>query len=292
VITQPLTAQEEAVNLRTYGIPQVASYYAALSYLTPCEKVLFRSYIKAGVHVLDLGVGGGRTTAYLSRIASRYVGVDYSEAMVQACKNKYLQLDFRLADASDLSPFEDESFDAIVFSFNGLDSVIPNKKRSRCLRECGRVLRPGGVFIFSSHNPRSLLVRADWDHGRLKAFARTFISQRNLYFPLLLGVFTALKATHAFFAAAIRSMVKTIRRVPSSAFWRGEGNLYDSSHGGLTIHYATPEKVIAELTEFNFQLVTFIGDDYPRTSRAFFTEWYYYVFSKSENSNLGRKSCA
>jgi ubiquinone/menaquinone biosynthesis C-methylase UbiE len=292
MIAERLPAQEEAVNLRTYGIPSVASYYAALNYLTPCEKLLFQTYVKPGMRVLDLGVGGGRTTAYLSRIASRYVGVDYSEAMVQACRKKFPHLDFRLADASELSSFKDGSFDAIVFSFNGLDSVIPNEKRSRCLRECRRVLRPKGTFIFSSHNPRSVLVRVDWDSGRLKAFTRRFRQRALVCFPLIVAALTAAKATHAFFSAAIRSLVKTIRYVPSSAFWCGQGNLHDPSHGGLIIHCAIPEQVIAELSEFDFELVTFRGDDYPRTSRAFFTDWYYYVFSKSEKSTIGRKSCA
>jgi ubiquinone/menaquinone biosynthesis C-methylase UbiE len=292
VITETLLAQEEPANLRIYGIPEVASHYAALHYLTPCEKLLFQSYIKPEMSVLDLGVGGGRTTAYLSRIASCYVGIDYSEAMVQACKNKFPHLDFRLADASDLSSFEEESFDAIVFSFNGIDSVIPNEKRLRCLSECWRVLRPQGVLIFSAHNPRSLLVRAAWDPGRLKAFARRFMSQRNVCFPLVMILLTAVKAAHAFFSAVTRSMLRVIQRLPNRAFWHGEGNLYDSSHGGLTIHCSTPQRVIAELTERDFQIVTFVGDDYPRTSRAFFTDWYYYVFAKSANSTIDRKSCA
>jgi trans-aconitate methyltransferase len=98
-----MPVQEEALNLRTYRVPAVASHYAALNYLTPCEQLLFRTYIKPGMAVLDLGVGGGRTTSYLSRIASRYVGVDYSEAMIHACRRKFLDLDFMLADASDLS---------------------------------------------------------------------------------------------------------------------------------------------------------------------------------------------
>ncbi len=292
MITETFLAEKEPANLRTYGIPQVASYYAALNYLTPCEKLLFRSYIKPEMNVLDLGVGGGRTTAYLSSIASRYVGIDYSEAMLQACKKKFPHLDFRLADASDLSSFEDESFDAIVFSFNGIDSVIPNEKRLRCLRECWRVLRAEGVLIFSAHNPRSLLVRVAWDRGRLKAFARRFMSQRNVCFPLVVVLLTAVRAAHAFFSAVTRSMVRVIRCVPNRAFWHGEGDLYDSSHGGLTIHCSTPERVIAELAELDFQIITFLGDDYPRTSRAFFTDWYYYVFAKSANSTIGRKSCA
>ena len=292
MIVETLPAQGQPANLRTYGTSEVASYYAALNYLTPCERLLFQSYIKPEMSVLDLGVGGGRTTAYLSRTASCYVGIDYSEAMVQACKKKFPSLDFRLADASDLSLFEDESFDAIVFSFNGIDSVIPYEKRVRCLRECWRVLRSEGVFIFSAHNPRSLLVRPAWDHGRLKAFAGGFMSQRNVCFLLVVFLLTPVKAALAFFSAVTTSMVRVIRRVPNRAFWHGEGDLYDSSHGGLTIHCSTPKRVIAELAELDFQMVRFMGDDYPRRSHTLSTDWYYYVFAKSANSTMDRKSCA
>jgi SAM-dependent methyltransferase len=287
-----MPVREDALNLRTYRVPEVASHYAALNYLTPCEQLLFRTYIKPGMAVLDLGVGGGRTTSYLSGIASRYVGVDYSEAMIHACRRKFPDTDFVLADASDLSAFEDSSFDAIVFSFNGMDSVVPDEKRLRCFRECSRVLRPAGMLVFSSHNPRSILVRANWDRGRLRAFARRFVSQRNVFYPLVLGGLTVAKATHALIRAATGCTLKIIHRVPSPAFWRGEGHLFDSSHGGLMIHCSMPDRVVAELAEFDFQLVRLMGDDYPRVSRPFLTDWYYYAFSKNDNHSIGRESCA
>jgi ubiquinone/menaquinone biosynthesis C-methylase UbiE len=290
--TGTLPVQEEALNLRTYLVPKVASHYAALNYLTPCEQFLFQTYIKPGMTVLDLGVGGGRTTSYLSRVASRYVGVDYSEAMIHACRRRFPHLDLVLADASDLSAFEDASFDAVVFSFNGLDCVVPDEKRLRCLRECWRVLRSGGVFVFSSHNPRSILVRVDWDRGRLRAFARGFLSQQNVLFPVAVGGFTIAKAIQASIGAATGCMLKIIRQVPTLAFWRGEGNLRDSSHGGLMIYCSTPERVVAELTELDFRLLKSMGDDYPRVSRMFLTDWYYYVFSKNDMDSIGRKSCA
>jgi ubiquinone/menaquinone biosynthesis C-methylase UbiE len=284
--------QAEALNFRTYSVPEVASHYAALNYLTPCEQLLFRTYLKPGMTVLDLGVGGGRTTSYLSRVASRYVGVDYSEAMIRVCRRKFPNLDFVLGDASDLSVFEDASFDAIVFSFNGLDCVAPDEKRLRSLREFWRVLRPAGVLVFSCHNPRSILVRADWDRGRLRAFARRFVSQRSAFFPPVVGGLTVAKAIQALMRAANGSALRIIRRVPTRAFWRGEGDLYDSIHGGLMIHCSVPDRIVAELAEFDFQLVKLMGDDYPRVSRPFLTDWYYYVFSKIDNHSIGRKSCA
>jgi SAM-dependent methyltransferase len=242
--------------------------------------------------VLDLGVGGGRTTPYLSRIAARYVGVDYSEAMVRACKRKFPTLDFVLADASDLSVFENDSFDAIVFSFNGLDSVVPGERRSRCLRECLRVLRPTGLLIFSTHNPRALLVRAEWERRRLRACARRLVSQRSAFLPLVIAGLTMAKAIQAFVRSAAESTLRTTRRVPTTAFWRGEGDLYDPVDGGLTVHYSMPDRVIAELTAFDFQLVRLMGDDYPRVSHAFLTDWYYFVFTKNDNQSMDRKSCA
>src|SRR5260221_405642 len=127
-----ITSQVEtkAANLQVYRDPEVVSHYAALSYLTPCEHLLFETYVKPGMKILDIGVGGGRTTAYLSDKASRYIGVDYSAEMIKTCRNKFPKLEFEVADASDLSGFADASFDAIVISFNGINCIVPEDRRS------------------------------------------------------------------------------------------------------------------------------------------------------------------
>lgn len=283
---------QETLNLRTYSVPEVASHYAALDYLTPCEQFLFRTYLEPGLNVLDLGVGGGRTTPYLSKIASRYVGVDCSEEMIRVCRRKFPQLDFLLADASDLSEIQDASFDAIVFAFNGLDCIVPGEKRLQCLRECRRVLRTGGVLIFSSHNPRSIFFRPAWDPKRLRRFAERWVDPRSAVFPCFVAGLTVAKAAHSFLRAAVGSALKITRRIPRSAFWRGEGDLFDSAHGGMVIHCATPQGLVAELSGSGFRLVTYMGDDYPRVSRTLVTDWYYYVFLKIPDQPQGERSCA
>jgi len=266
-----------------YTAPEVASHYAALDYLSPCEQLLFATYVKSGGAILDLGVGGGRTTSYLSESASRYVGVDYSAEMLKICRTKFPYLEFVQADAADMSMFSEESFDAIIFSFNGLDTLAPYEQIEKCLQECSRLLRSGGVLIFSSHNPRSVIVRPSWNTKRLRLFARNLVRGTSLLYEPTLVVATCGRGMLAIGSAWFASCTRLFQRMFSSAFWHGEGYLYDSAHGGLLIHCWIPERVLAEVQRFDFQHISTLGDDYPRTSREFITEWYYYVFEKAQS---------
>lgn len=268
-------------NILTYNAPEVAEYYAGLNYLTPCEQLLFESYLRPGMAILDLGVGGGRTTAYLSSIAARYVGIDYASEMIAACRRKFPQLEFEVGNASDLSGFASSSFDAVVMAFNGMDYVIPDESRFRALREIGRVLKPEGVLIFSSHNPRSIWVRASWNPQRVRAVAETVVSIDSVFFRPLLSCLDAARATLAGLRAALQSLRRAAQRLPSQAFWKGQGYLMDSAHGGLKTHLAVPEKVTHELGGFGFRLLRLMGNDYPHAIRLYVTDWYYYVFLKT-----------
>jgi SAM-dependent methyltransferase len=268
-------------NLPVYSSRAVAAHYAALNYLSPCEQALFACYLKSGMFILDLGVGGGRTTAYLSSLAGRYVGLDYSPAMVEACRTKYPCLEFHIADAADLSLFADCSFDAVIFSFNGIDYLFPDEKRAKCLQECRRILKSEAVLVFSSHNPRAILVRPLWDQRRVRSVAESLVGSQSIWLGLLTAAVTCAKVGLTVLRAATDSGNRILRRVPRAMFWRGKGWLRDSSHGGLTQHYATPSQVIAEAEEHGFQLLRVLGDDYPRTSEKYITDWYYYVFVKS-----------
>lgn len=101
--------------------------------------------------VLDMGIGAGRTTLYLSRLTRAYVGIDYSEAMVRHSRHRFPGLRIDLCDASDLGRFRDGSFAFAVFSYNGLD-CMSHVARLCALSEISRVLQPGGIFAFSAHN--------------------------------------------------------------------------------------------------------------------------------------------
>lgn len=104
--------------------------------------------------MLDIGVGTGRTTKHFAGLVKEYVGVDYSSALMKACRKKFPEYRIEWADARNLSLFDDSYFDFVLFSFNGIDAV-EHKDRLAILREIRRVLRKGGYFCFSTLNLNS-----------------------------------------------------------------------------------------------------------------------------------------
>jgi len=147
-----MNSTADANNLTAYSKKGIVSNYDSLDLQAP-ERRIFTKY-KKNIYqkrVFDIGVGVGRTTKYLEGIASSYAGIDYSPSMVQACRNKYPELDIVQADVRDLGQFEDKKFDFILFSYNGL-GMIAHEGRMQGLREIRRVLDDDGIFVFSSHN--------------------------------------------------------------------------------------------------------------------------------------------
>lgn len=132
------------------------------------------------MRMLDIGIGAGRTTALLSNRVGAYVGVDYSHSMINAAKQRFSveasKLDLQWGDAAALTSFADHSFDFVLFSFNGID-YLPTYLRQDALNEMFRVLEPGGILCFSSHNSLSIpkLLRLRW-HRHPRVLARRIMN--------------------------------------------------------------------------------------------------------------------
>jgi len=136
----------------------VVAEYATFDFLLPPERAILDRIADriTDARMLDIGVGGGRTTTHLAHRVRRYVGIDVSAAMIAACRRRFEdrvsdRLRFLVADARDLAPFETGSFDVVLFSWQGIDS-IDLEGRVMALREIRRVCASGARFAFSSDN--------------------------------------------------------------------------------------------------------------------------------------------
>lgn len=119
--------------------------------LLPPEEALFARHLKSGQKVLDIGCGAGRTTAHVRKVTREVTGIDLSEVLIETARHKYPDVDFQVMDAVKLD-FPDCSFDVLIFSYNGLCYLHPLEKRWAAIREMERVLKKGGILIFSSFN--------------------------------------------------------------------------------------------------------------------------------------------
>jgi SAM-dependent methyltransferase len=142
----------DSLNRRAYATESVVRWYRNLDVTYRVEEVILQRlhpFIK-DKKLLDIGIGGGRTTRYLLDVSKDYTGVDYTPQLVQVAQAKYPQASIVCADARDLHLF-DEDFDFVLFSLNGLD-YIDHHDRLKAIREIYRVLKPGGFYMFSTHN--------------------------------------------------------------------------------------------------------------------------------------------
>ena len=141
------------VNKKTYARADVVKHYDDLDMLHKPERILLERLTPEikDKKILDIAIGGGRTTKYLLQISKDYTGIDYTPEFVEVAKRKYKDATILCCDARDLKEFADETFDFVLFAFNSID-YIPHQDRMKALSESYRVLKKGSYFMFSTHN--------------------------------------------------------------------------------------------------------------------------------------------
>jgi SAM-dependent methyltransferase len=126
--------------------------YALFEYYRSAKVIAFldRAGVSIAGRILDAGCGGGGMPLSLAEHAAHVVGIDpidrFGQAGVVIAREKRLSnLVFARADGMAL-PFKDGSFD-LVLSHAVIEHV---SDAPRYLRECRRVLAPGGLFYLST----------------------------------------------------------------------------------------------------------------------------------------------
>jgi 2-polyprenyl-3-methyl-5-hydroxy-6-metoxy-1,4-benzoquinol methylase len=100
---------------------------------------------RRGWRVLDLGCGQGVLARHLAAAGASVLGIDASPRMIEAARRhgSAAGVEYRVLDARELDREELGPFDAIacVLSLANLEPVEP------VLQACGRLLRPGGIWL-------------------------------------------------------------------------------------------------------------------------------------------------
>ena len=107
------------------------------------EVEIINKYVRG--KVLDLGCGEGRLYPLLSK-KGNYQGIDIDLGYITTAKINFPEGWFKVAETDSLD-FRDEVFDIVFCGFNVIDEI-----GGKSLSEIYRVLKIGGLFIFSYHN--------------------------------------------------------------------------------------------------------------------------------------------
>lgn len=171
---------DQDCNIKRYGeaIDEVG--------LWESEKIIFDKYINKDDTILDIGCGAGRTTINLyKRGYKNIIGLDLSTSLI-AYANNYIKennmdINFVVGDATELE-YPENAFDVVIFSFNGMQCIPGKKNRDNVLKEVYRVLKSGGIYIFTAHNrDDSGRYQYVWDEEKIKWENGTQDSNLEIY---------------------------------------------------------------------------------------------------------------
>jgi ubiquinone/menaquinone biosynthesis C-methylase UbiE len=254
---------DAARHKHVWNSDKVTKEYASVGKLQKPERTIL-DMLKdrlPNMRMLDLGVGGGRTTVHFAPLVAEYVGSDYAENMVDACRERFPDAEdhvsFEVIDATDMSGAPNDYFDFILFSYNSIDSVAA-EDREKVFAEAIRVGKKGGYFAFSTHNLRYLpwMYRLKW-HKRWQDFVYQFYrSFMLIYYNGLPGKYKKIDY------AVIRDGLE---------------------HFSLNIYYTKPKRQIEILKKAGFKKIRTYsiktGAEVPHNQLSALTReaWVYYL---------------
>jgi SAM-dependent methyltransferase len=141
---------------------------------------MFSTFLHRGKSLLDAGCGTGRASFLLARWFDPIEAFDIAPGAIDRARAEAerlrLRVRFRVADVTEL-PFDNESFDNIVFAYNGIEGIASEALRERALTELCRVLRPGGRFVLST---KSSFNWEYWREYRLKGAFKKLLARVGL----------------------------------------------------------------------------------------------------------------
>jgi SAM-dependent methyltransferase len=161
--------------------------------------------------IVDVACGEGRVARALKKRGHHVVGVEGSPALVAAAREADPDFEVHVGDAADL-PLDDASADVAVSSL----ALMNLDDMPGAIREIARVLRPGGLLVFSILHP----VNSWGDAGDVSYFATKRYAEDLVHGELQLTVNDTHRPLSGYLAALEQAgfVVEALREpVPSDA---------------------------------------------------------------------------
>ncbi len=137
-----------------------------------CTRYYFAGDFCVGKNVLEVACGGGQGLGYLADKASRVAAGDIDEEILKFPREYYKDrpgIEIKEFDAESF-PFEDESFDVVIF----YEAIYYLKNPEKFFQEARRVLRTGGKLILGT-------VNKDWSDFNPSPFSHKYYSVPELF---------------------------------------------------------------------------------------------------------------
>lgn len=129
-------------------------YWASLENLSFEEKFLLETYLHKHAKTLEAGTGGGRIALEMQKMGFKSLfAFDYISDFIEHARqrDKIGSISFAVEDATALT-YRDNEFDQLVYLQQILCCIENQYARLSALKEAYRILKKGGIAIFSLLN--------------------------------------------------------------------------------------------------------------------------------------------
>ncbi|MDE5605179.1 MAG: class I SAM-dependent methyltransferase [Eubacterium sp.] len=124
--------------------------------------------LPSNTKVLDCCAGGGIYSYYLAERGFRVTAADlsaYNVKTIKADKNSELLDGVYNLNVLDMSVFENENFD-VVLCMGAFYHLKTEEERKKCVAECLRVLKKGGLFVLAYINRNPCVLYQFWQEPK------------------------------------------------------------------------------------------------------------------------------